>query len=91
MSPQIVQKEITVVKGIVTVIHKDVILYQTNTKQSIQPKITFTLPKNESDIQYLDTEGTPQITPENIPSISITIKDKNGKNINSVANITTKE
>lgn len=78
-------------KGIITVSNNNIVLYQTNNKQNIQPKITFNLPKNESDIQYQDADGIPQIKPENIPSLVITVKDKNGKVLDTIANITSKQ
>lgn len=86
--PLTVQKKIMVVKGVVTVLQNNTVLYQTNTQQNIQPKITFNLPKDETAIQYQDTDGIAQIRPEDIPSLVITVKDKNGNILDTVANIT---
>jgi len=86
-----IQQNITVVKGIVTVLQNNKVLYQTNIKQITQPKITFNLPKDETDIQYQDADSIAQIIPENIPSLVITVKDKNGNILNTVANITSKQ
>lgn len=88
---KVVQKKISVVQGIVTVLNNNIVLYQTNTKQTSQPQIRFTLPKDESDIQYQDTNGIAQIKPENIPSITITVKDKEGKSLDTVANVVSKQ
>lgn len=89
--PKVVQKKITVAKGIVTVQKNNIILYQTDNKQNIQPKITFTLPKNESDIQYQDADDIVQIKPENIPSLIVSLVDKKGNKLDTVANITSKQ
>jgi len=80
-----------VVKGRVTVLQNNIVLYQSNTTQTLQPNINFTLPRDESDIQYIDSGGVPQIKPENIPSIHITVKDRNGNILNTVANIVSKQ
>lgn len=88
--PKIAQKTITVVQGIVTVSKNNVILYKTNTPQLIQPSISYTLLKDEADIQYMDEDGIAQIKPENIPSLVISITDKNKSILNTVANITSK-
>ncbi|MEI8009086.1 MAG: hypothetical protein WCI00_07050 [bacterium] len=66
-------------------------LYQTNITQTREPKINFTLPKDETAIQYPDADGIPQIKPENIPSLVITVKDKSGNELDTVANITSKQ
>ncbi|MEI6774304.1 MAG: hypothetical protein WCL18_05990 [bacterium] len=57
----------------------------------MQPKINFTLPKDESDIQYQDIDGIPQIRTENVPSLVITVKDKDGKPLDTVANVVSKQ
>ncbi len=86
-----VQKKLIVAKGIVTVLKNNVVLYQTDNKQITQPKISFDLPKDESGIQYIDQNGVAQIKPENIPSLMITIKDKNGNTLESVANVVSEQ
>jgi len=85
-----VQKIIEVAKGKVTVMQNNIVLYQTNTPQSRPPKITFNLPKDEASIQYMDSDGTAQIIPANIPSITIDIKDLNNAatSLTTVASIT---
>lgn len=87
----IIQKKITVAKGTISVLQNNIVLYQTNTIQKLQPKINFKLPKDISAIQYVDTDGIPQIKPENIASLTITVKDKNGKPLDTVANIVNKQ
>lgn len=89
--PKVVQQKITVAKGIVTVLNNNIVLYKTDTPQSIQPKINFTLPKDETAIQYQDEYGIAQIKPENIPSLVITVKDKNGNPLDTVANVVSKQ
>jgi hypothetical protein len=84
-------KSMTVAKGVVTVFQDPNILYQTAGKQILQPKLTFNLPKDESDIQYKDTDDIPQIHPDKIPSLRITVKDKNGNRLATVASITSKQ
>lgn len=87
----LVQKNITIVPGIITITKNNIVLYKTDVPQINQPKITFNLPKDESAIQYKDNEGIAQIVPVNIPSITITVKDKNGNLLNTVANINSKQ
>ena len=75
----------------ITVKQSDKLLYETN-KQIIHPNITYTLPKNESDVQYQDSNGIGQIKAENIPSIIITVKSKDdGHLLNTIANITSQK
>ena len=88
---KVVQQIVSVVKGVITVLQNNIVLYQTNITQAREPKINFTLPKDETAIQYSDTDGIPQIKPENIPSLVITVKDKNGNALDTVANITSKQ
>ncbi len=87
----VAQKAITVAKGIITVLQNNIVVYQNNIIQKISPKITYNLPKEESDIQYTDSGNLLQIKPENIPSLVITVKDKNGKALETAANITSKQ
>lgn len=89
--PKIGQKNIKVAKGIVTIQQNNIILHRTNLKQTNIPNITFTLPKEETSIQYADENGIKQIVPENIPSINIIIKTQDNKNLETVANITSKQ
>lgn len=89
--PQVITKKIIVAKGIITVLKDNIVLYQTENAQSIQPKITFDLPKDESGIQYVDTNGIVQINPNTIPKISIKVEDKNGNKLETVANIISKQ
>jgi hypothetical protein len=91
MGTTTIQKKISIVKGIVTVLKSNVVLYQSNSKENTQAKIAFTLPKDETDIQYQDDDAIPQIKPENIPSLVISVKDKNGRLLDTVANIVSKE
>ena len=83
--------KINVIKGKVKVVQNNTVLYETNNKPNIQPKITFTLPKNDSDIQYQDLDGIQQLKPENIPSLVITVQDNSGKPLDTVANITSNQ
>lgn len=87
---KIVQKKVMVVKGKITVLQNGTILYQ-NTTQTNASKITFDLPKNETDIKYQDSDGFLQLKPENIPSLKITVKDEKGNPLDTIANITSKE
>ncbi|MCX6825442.1 MAG: VCBS repeat-containing protein [candidate division SR1 bacterium] len=89
--PNVVQKKIIVAKGIVNVLNKNVVIYTSNTPKNTPQQLTFNLPKDETDIQYQDENGISEIKPENIPSLVITIKDKNGNRLDTVANITSKE
>jgi hypothetical protein len=89
--PKVVQKKLIVAKGIITVIQNNIVLYQTDNQQITQPKITFDLPKDESDIQYTDTNDIPQVNSDTIPRITIIVKDKNGNILDTVANIVSKE
>ncbi len=72
-STKIVQKKIIVAKWIVTI---------------DKPKITFDLPKDESEIHYQESNGNTHINTKNLPSFTITVKDKNGNTLDTVANIT---
>ena len=83
------QKNITVAKGIVTIKDGDKELYQTD--KQIDEKLTFDLPKDESGIQYQDSNEILQINPDNIPHLRITIKDSNDNLLDSVANITSEQ
>ena len=87
---KVVQKNITVAKGIVTIYNNDEKLFETDNKQ-IDEKLTFDLPKDESGIQYQDSNEILQINPDNIPHLRITIKDSNDNLLDSVANITSEQ
>jgi hypothetical protein len=50
------QKKIRVAKGIITISNDGNIFYKTNTQQNTLTKFTVTLPKDESDIQYEDSD-----------------------------------
>lgn len=50
-----VQKKLIVAKGVVQVVENNRVLYTTQNRPAIQPKINFNLPKDETDIQYQDT------------------------------------
>jgi len=86
-------KTVTVVKGVVTVTQNNIVLFQTDVTQNIQPKIDFTLPRDESDIQYQDSGGMTQINPTDIPSLVVKIKTKgnNPKPLNNIVNIVSKQ
>lgn len=90
------EQPITIAKGIITVQKNEEILYQTQdtTRQTngtrnnySDKKITYALPLDESAIQYTDDNGLTQVIPENLPSIRINVKDKNGHLLDTVASI----
>jgi hypothetical protein len=47
----------------------------------------FHLPKEESSIIHIDENNITQISPENLPSIQIHVKNKDGHILDTVANI----
>lgn len=89
-----IQKNVIVAKGIVTVKQgENRQLYKTKTDQQrdsiASGNITFKLPKDEEQIQYIDAHEVLQIVPENLPSFTISVVDPNGHKLDTVANITT--
>jgi len=90
---RMIQKNIIVAKGIVTVNQNTTRLYKTTTDKENEVttggKIIFTLPKDEAQIQYKDENDIPQIVEENIPKISIRVEDPNGHTLDTIAKITT--
>ncbi len=86
-----VQKKITVIKGVITVVQNNVVLYQSSNAAATPSKVTYNLPKYETDVQYKDADGYLQVNPQNIPSLVITVKDKSGKPLDTVVNIVSKQ
>ncbi len=88
------QKNIIVAKGIIKIQQNATTLFKTKTNEEAETlqsgSITFMLPKDEKNIQYIDEHELPQIVAENIPSILITVQDPNENNLETIANITTK-
>jgi hypothetical protein len=81
--PKIVQTNIIVAKGTIKVLSGE-------SDQELT-EVIFDLPKDESDIQYIDTESIAQIHSGTIPKFTITVQDKNGNKLDTVANIVSKE
>ena len=81
------QTSVRITKGIVTIKQGTSILYRTDTVIPDGKYLQLNLPKNESDIQFIDSGGIAQIHPEAIPSIEISVQDPNGNTIDTIANI----
>ncbi|MEI7557828.1 MAG: hypothetical protein WCJ45_03165 [bacterium] len=67
------------------------VLYQSSNAAATPSKVTYNLPKYETDVQYKDADGYLQVNPQNIPSLVITVKDKSGKPLDTVVNIVSKQ
>lgn len=82
-------KTIHLIPGIITIKEGDTTIYQTKSTQANPRNINITLPKDESDIQYIDESATLQINSSAIKKLRILVQDQKGNLITTVASITT--
>jgi len=82
------EQKIIVAKGILNVSYANQIVFSTNIAQS--RTIDYNLPATANDLVSTGTNNVVQVQTAAIPKISLTLQDRNGNKLDSVANVSSR-